>query len=121
MVTIEKIDNIHIIKNSSKNIVEFYEDKMIIHSIDNSIDKNEFDNLIKNTSLKNLEIFTTIFAEEIDKINFLLKLGFNFSSIIFDYCNNKEEEIYSYKFKENLYIKDNVLEEILNKIEKSNL
>lgn len=81
------------------------------------ITKEEYSDFIKNSNFKNQTITCNIKENENQKKSILLNLGFSFDGIEFNPDTNELEELYSYNYKEELFIKDNVLKEILNKLE----
>ncbi len=81
------------------------------------ITKEEYSDFIKNSNFKNQTITCNIKENENQKKSILLNLGFSFDGIEFNPDTNELEELYSYNHKEELFIKDNVLKEILNKLE----
>ena len=121
MLKIEKSEKFYVLKNENKEFIKFYEDKAEILNTSDSINENEFTDLIKVSPLKDLDIFCTVSEEEERKIVFLNNLGFEFYGVSFNPDTNQTEEIYKYKYKETLYIKDNELNEILKKLEGGNL
>lgn len=81
------------------------------------ITSNEYTEFIKNSNLKNHTITCNIKESENQKKSILVNLGFSFDGIEFNPDTNELEELYSYKYKEELFIEDKVLEEILQKLD----
>ena len=117
MLKIEKIEKFYILKNENKEFIKFYEDKAEILNATDFINETDFSNLIKASPLKNLDLFCTISEEAKEQIAFLNNLGFDFYGVSFNLDTNQTEEIYKYRYKDTLYIKDNELKEILKKLE----
>lgn len=121
MLKIEKSEKFYVLKNENKELIKFYEDKAEILNTSDSINENEFTDLIKASPLKDLDIFCILSEEKEEERVFLNNLGFEFYGVSFNPDTNQTEEIYKYKYKETLYIKDNELNEILKKLEGGNL
>lgn len=99
---------LEITDNFNLNILE-------IESFD--ITNEEYSNFIKNSNFKNQTITCNIKEIENKKKIILNILGFSFDGVEFNPDTNEFEELYSYKYKEDIFLKDNILEEILYKLD----
>lgn len=82
-----------------------------------NVTHEEFYEFIKDSSLRNQTITCNIKENDNIKKSVLNNLGFIFDGIEFNPDTNEFEELYSYKYKEELFIKDNVLKDILHKLD----
>lgn len=81
------------------------------------ITSEEYSNFIKNSDFKNQTITCNIKETEDKKKIILNILEFSFNGVEFNPDNNEFEELYSYKYKEDIFIKDNILKDILYKLD----
>lgn len=78
--------------------------------------KSEFEEFLRDSFLESSTI-TSVLAENSEMKNALLALGFNFEGIEYNPQYETIEEIFSYKIKEELLMKDEVLKDILEKLD----
>ena len=84
---------------------------------DFNITTKEFCQFIKQSNFKNQIITCNIMENDNEKKIILNNLGFSFDGVEFNPENNEIEELYSYNYKEEFFIKDNVLTDILQKLD----
>lgn len=121
MLKIEKKEEFYTLQDENREFLRFCKEKGEIININSAIDNTLFSNLIKTSPLKDLELFITVLDDSMEEIKFLETLGFDFYAVSFNPLSEKIEEVYKYKYKETLYIKDNELKDILKKLEGGNI
>lgn len=97
-------------KNFYDCFVEILDDSLVMK-------KDEFQNLIKTDALKNLKLICKMPEFTNKEVNLLLNLGFDFLGVDYNPETQETEEVYVYKYKEEIYVKDHELKDILEKLE----
>lgn len=97
-------------KNFYDCFVEILDDSLVMK-------KDEFQNLIKTDALKNLKLICKMPEFTNKEVSLLLNLGFDFLGVDYNPETQETEEVYVYKYKEEIYVKDHELKDILEKLE----
>lgn len=119
MKMIDKNETLYL-TNDEKDILKFIQTKEGIHveiiNILEGISENQFKDLIKNSPLKSFDLFCKIFENEEDNIRFLTQLGFSFYGV--EHIPEKDSliEIYHFRYKDEFFIGENELDDILKKL-----
>lgn len=121
MFSIIKKNELFFLENNGKDYIEFtevsqeYSTKILDDTL--QLKEHEFQDLIKNSSLKDFKLFCKISELSSSSINLLLTLGFDFSGVEYNPTIEDIEEIYTYQYKTEVLLKDFELHHILKKLE----
>lgn len=97
-------------KNYTEISVEILENNLLFFS-------HEFNELVKNSPLKSYDFFCRIYEFDEKGIEFLQNLGFVFYGVEHNPEKDEVEEVYHFKFKEEFFINEDELKDILKKLD----
>ena len=121
MVKIIEKDSLYFLADDINEYLKFSkgETEILVSILNNNLEftEHEFKELVKNSPLKAFDFFCRIDEFEEKNIELLQSLGFEFYGVEHNPSSDEIEEIYHFKFKEEFFINENELKDILGKLD----
>jgi len=121
MIKITETNGLYFLADESTQYLKFTKNytEISVEILQNNLlfSPHEFNELVKNSPLKSYDFFCRIGEFDEKNIEFLQNLGFVFYGVEHNPEKDEVEEVYHFKFKEEFFINEDELKDILKKLD----